>query len=78
MDILLIILFAIFFFFVTINYREICDKRYIRKALKSLAINESIIIPTAYIPYACYLMHKGGKVFEFTIEIATTKFTRIK
>lgn len=78
MDILLIILFAIFFFFVTINYREICDKRHIRKTLKCLSVNESIIIPTEYIPYACYLMRKEGKVFEFTIEVTTTKFTRIK
>lgn len=78
MGILLTTLSIIFFLFVMFNYREICDKRYIRKTLKYLSVNESIIIPTAYIPFACYLMKKGGKVFKFTIDVATVKFTRIK
>lgn len=47
MVILLVTLFAISFF-VTLNYRDISNKRYIRKRLKNLKVGESIIIPTEY------------------------------
>ena len=78
MEILLVTLFAISFF-VTLNYRDISNKRYIRKRLKNLKVGESIIIPTEYHLYADYLI--TGKVgLEFTSKVGDvkTEISRIK
>lgn len=79
MVILLVILFAISFF-VTLNYRDISNKRYIRKRLKNLKVGESIIIPTEYHLYADYLITKGKVGLEFTSKVGDvkTEISRIK
>ncbi len=79
MVILLVTLFAISFF-VTLNYRDISNKRYIRKRLKNLKVGESIIIPTEYHLYADYLITKGKAGLEFTSKVGDvkTEISRIK
>ena len=79
MVILLVTLFAISFF-VTLNYRDISNKRYIRKRLKNLKVGESIIIPTDYHLYADYLITKGKVGLEFTSKVGDvkTEISRIK
>lgn len=79
MVILLVTLFAISFF-VTLNYRDISNKRYIRKRLKNLKVGESIIIPTEYHLYADYLITKGKFGLEFTSKVGDvkTEISRIK
>ncbi|MBD9176730.1 hypothetical protein [Paraprevotella clara] len=79
MVILLVTLFAISFF-VTLNYRDISNKRYIRKRLKNLKVGESIIIPTEYHLYADYLITKGKVGLEFTSKVGDvkTEISRIK
>ena len=79
MGILLVTLFAISFF-VTLNYRDISNKRYIRKRLKNLKVGESIIIPTEYHLYADYLITKGKVGLEFTSKVGDvkTEISRIK
>lgn len=79
MVILLVTLFAISFF-VTLNYRDISNKRYIRKRLKNLKVGESIIIPTEYHLYADYLITKGKVGLEFTSKVGDVKtvISRIK
>lgn len=79
MVILLVTLFAISFF-VTLNYRDISNKRYIRKRLKNLKVGESIIIPTEYHLYADYLITKGKVGLEFTYKVGDvkTEISRIK
>lgn len=79
MVILLVTLFAISFF-VTLNYRDISNKRYIRKRLKNLKVGESIIIPTEYHLYADYLITKGKVGLEFTSKVGNvkTEISRIK
>lgn len=79
MVILLVTLFAISFF-VTLNYRDISNKRYIRKRLKNLKVGESIIIPTEYYLYADYLITKGKVGLEFTSKVGDvkTEISRIK
>lgn len=79
MVILLVTLFAISFF-VTLNYRDISNKRYIRKRLKNLKVGESIIIPTEYLLYADYLITKGKVGLEFTSKVGDvkTEISRIK
>lgn len=79
MVILLVTLFAISFF-VTLNYRDISNKRYIRKRLKNLKVGESIIIPTEYHLYADYLITKGKVGLEFTSKVddVKTEISRIK
>lgn len=79
MVILLVTLFAISFF-VTLNYRDISNKRYIRKRLKNLKVGESIIIPTEYHLYADYLITKGKVGLEFTSKVGDvkTETSRIK
>ena len=79
MVILLVTLFAISFF-VTLNYRDISNKRYIRKRLKNLKVGESIIIPTEYHLYADYLITKGKVGLEFTSNVGDvkTEISRIK
>lgn len=79
MEILLVTLFAISFF-VTLNYRDISNKRYIRKRLKNLKVGESIIIPTEYHLYADYLITKGKVGLEFTSKVGDvkTEISRIK
>ena len=72
MVILLVTLFAISFF-VTLNYRDISNKRYIRKRLKNLKVGESIIIPTEYHLYADYLITKGKVGLEFTSKVGDVK-----
>ena len=77
MVILLVTLFAISFF-VTLNYRDISNKRYIRKRLKNLKVGESI--PTEYHLYADYLITKGKVGLEFTSKVGDvkTEISRIK
>lgn len=75
MVILLVTLFAISFF-VTLNYRDISNKRYIRKRLKNLKVGESIIIPTEYHLYADYLITKGKVGLEFTSKVGDTKLIK--
>ena len=79
MVILLVTLFAISFF-ETLNYRDISNKRYIRKRLKNLKVGESIIIPTEYHLYADYLITKGKVGLEFTSKVGDvkTEISRIK
>ena len=79
MVILLVTLFAISFF-VTLNYRDISNKRYIRKRLKNLKVGESIIIPTEDHLYADYLITKGKVGLEFTSKVGDVKtvISRIK
>ena len=79
MVILLVTLFAISFF-VTLNYRDISNNRYIRKRLKNLKVGESIIIPTEYHLYADYLITKGKVGLEFTSKVGDvkTEISRIK
>lgn len=79
MVILLVTLFAISFF-VTLNYRDISNKRYIRKRLKNLKVGESIIIPTEYHLYADYLITKGKVGLEITSKVGDvkTEISRIK
>lgn len=79
MVILLVTLFAISFF-VTLNYRDISNKRYIRKRLKNLKVGESIIIPTEYQIYADYLITGGKGCLEFTSKVGdvNTEISRIK
>lgn len=79
MVILLVTLFAISFF-VTLNYRDISNKRYIRKRLKNLKVGESIIIPTEYHLYADYLITKGKVGLEFISKVGDvkTEISRIK
>lgn len=79
MVILLVTLFAISFF-VTLNYRDVSNKRYIRKRLKNLKVGESIIIPTEYHLYADYLITKGKVGLEFTSKVGDvkTEISRIK
>lgn len=78
MVILLVTLFAISFF-VTLNYRDISNKRYIRERLKRLEVGKSIIIPTEYYLYADYLITKG-KGWGFTSKVGdvNTEISRIK
>ena len=79
MVILLVTLFAISFF-VTLNYRDISNKRLRRKRLKNLKVGESIIIPTEYHLYADYLITKGKVGLEFTSKVGDvkTEISRIK
>lgn len=83
MEFLLVTLFAVSFFvissFVTINYRDLSNKMYVRKRLKNLKVGESIIIPTEYYLYADYFIKKG-KGLEFTSKVGNvnTEISRIK
>lgn len=78
MEFLLVTLFAVSFF-VTLNYRDLSNKMYVRKSLKNLKAGESIIIPTEYYIYADYLIKKG-KGLEFTSKVGNvnTEISRIK
>lgn len=83
MEFLLVTLFAVSFFvissFVTINYRDLSNKMYVRKRLKNLKVGESIIIPTEYYLYADYLIinyigfNCASKVGNVTTEISRIK-----
>ncbi len=79
MVILLVTLFAISFF-VTLNYRDISNRIYIRKRLKRIEVGKSIIIPTEYYLYADYLITKGNCGLEFTSKVGNvnTEISRIK
>lgn len=72
MEFLLVTLFAISFF-VTLNYRDLSNRIYVRKRLKRLKVGESIIIPTEYHLYADYLITKGKGGLEFTSKIGDVK-----
>lgn len=79
MEILLVTLFAISFF-VTLNYRDLSNRMYVRKRLKNLKVGESIIIPTEYHLYADYLITGGKGGLEFTSKVGdvNTEISRIK
>lgn len=78
MEFLLVTLFAVSFF-VTLNYRDLSNKMYVRKKLKDLKVGESIIIPTEYYLYADYLIinyigfNCASKVGNVTTEISRIK-----
>ena len=79
MVILLVTLFAISIF-VTLNYRDISNKIYVRKRLKKLEVGKSIIIPTEYYLYADYLITKGNCGLEIISKVGNvnTEISRIK
>lgn len=78
MEILLVTLFSVSFF-VTLNYRGLSNKMYVRKRLKNLEVGKSIIIPTEYYLYADYLIinyigfNCASKVGNVTTEISRIK-----
>lgn len=79
MGFLLIILFTLLSLFITINYRDLSNKMYVRKRLKRIEVGKSIIIPTEYYLYADYLITKG-KGWGFTSKVGdvNTEISRIK
>lgn len=79
MEFLLVTLFAISFF-VTLNYRDLSNRMYVRKRLKNLKVDKSIIIPTEYQLYADYLITGGKGGLEFTSKVGdvNTEISRIK
>ncbi|WP_415958301.1 hypothetical protein [Paraprevotella xylaniphila] len=84
MEFLLVTLFAVSFFvissFVTINYRDLSNKMYVRKRLKNLKVGESIIIPTEYYLYADYLIINRYIGFKYVSKVdnVNTEISRIK
>lgn len=76
------ILMTVVAFFFAVNYKEISNKRIIKKSLRNLEVGESIIILPEYCTYSWYIIKtycKGKKIkydatpYSFYITITREK-----